>query len=182
MRSVLLLLTSVLMSGEAAALQFGLYTDTECSSCNLTLANGETKTIYLNAFMELDPLSCFDPLFYGVPAGWGAVAMPSPIVTQAEDPTAGPATICVGLFVPSECVTVYSIQLTATTTESDVLLTVAGPSGPTSCIPYYPECFMCEPLCVVRDTMTVNGEGDCLKLALQADTWSAVKKLFSTTD
>jgi hypothetical protein len=65
-------------------------THTECSSCNLTLANGETKTIDLNAVMQLDPLSCFDLQIYGIPAGWGAVATPSAIVTQAQDPTAVP--------------------------------------------------------------------------------------------
>lgn len=177
MHSRILLFVCLVTATEAEAVQFGLYTSADCSSCNLTIALGETKTLYLNA-THLDPQSSSNLQVHGIPETWVAVATPDPIVESGGDPTAGATWVLVGNVDPAECVTVYTIELTATTVESDVLLTVSGPSGPTACIPYLPECFMCDPLCVAGGTMTVNAQGECQIVGIEAQTWGAVKQLY----
>jgi hypothetical protein len=118
----------------------------------------------------------------GLPSGWTAVASPTPAASVAI----GNPVTCGGIVAFTqaqfgECIPLYTVQVTAGSTEENVLLSIGG-----ACTPQHPG-YACanvvlpchEPItvCATVSGLAINGPDPC-QVSTKSSTWSAMKDLF----
>lgn len=182
------------MPGQHYAASIGLFNDAECASCNLTIANGGSAQLYLR-FTDISGLPSFVTGFSGaefrvegLPVGWSAVVTPNPLSNLViGDPFSGSGVV-IGFpaGIQETCIDLFSVVITATTAESDVVLNVQAHNPPThpqgdDCPSMYPSCDgVCPftpPLCVGGGQLFINSPTDC-NVAVRESTWAEIKELY----
>lgn len=118
----------------------------------------------------------------GIPSLWQSVATPASYVFALGDPFGGG--ISFGLLEQQSqpCIPIFTVTLTATTQEIDVVLSVEPRDPPTvfDCVVLG----LCNPLCdtalcVDGGKLFINSFDNCL-VSVQEMTWSALKSLYDT--
>jgi hypothetical protein len=194
----------VLAPGAASAGSIGIYSEPDCSSCNLTIGAGVGfDTLYVRmSTTDMDYGIGWDGLtvafrIEGLPAGWFLHQLEGPdasfILGNPFDPDGvvlGMSTCCDegDLLDNIECFPLYTFVLGPATLGAPAQLHVSPPAGPyadpgpwCSYLPecpyfrYYPFELYCE--CAVPGTLYVNTPGDCF-VGIQPTTWSQVKRRY----
>jgi hypothetical protein len=183
-------LPGVLAAQIAWGASVGLFSDQDCSSCNLTIPPGDTGTLYVVAVDATDAILCGPGLssagmrIEGLPVGWNANVVRSPAAVVSVGDLFGDWAV-VG-FNPRELsdhILLYTVTLTPGGGETSTILRVVKPvgslppfdcpyrCGPGDC-PADPDC-----ACVDAGVLYVNTPGECL-VAVTPATWTHVKALY----
>jgi hypothetical protein len=115
-----ILLGSAVGGSVSRSATIGLYSTPDCSSCSLAIAPGGVGTFYVR--VQPDglpwPSASFTGASFkveGLPAGWSALAVPSPSAIVTIGDPLGPvgAQIAFPFEVAGACVLLYTVTLTA---------------------------------------------------------------------
>jgi len=182
----LLLASFGLQATSAFAASIGVFTDPNCSSCNLSIPDGSTRRIFISAQpSELEPDRPDGAEFrvVGLPSGWTTLSTPNPAAFLAiGDPFSAGTNIAFLDGQPGSCVNLFVVDITASTNAQNVTLQVTAhqsPSNPNFACPLlsmdwspvYPL------VCVEGGAMYANSQEDCV-VAAYPSTWSKAKGLF----
>jgi hypothetical protein len=177
----------------AVAASISLFSDSDCSSCNLTVPAGSTRTLYIKVLTEgLPPyvtgIVGAEFKVTGLPPGWMTTSTPNPASHVSDGDPFGPVgtRIAFPQPQPGTCILLFTVSLTATTPANDVTLQVTSrtpPSDPNApCPNVSPDCtpnpcpFAPNP-CVDGGTMFINSSKDCT-IGVAPATWSAIRVLY----
>lgn len=177
----------LLLAGAAQAASIGIFSDSNCSSCNLPLSPGATGRLYINA--QVDDLQPNAPngaefRIVGLPAGWTAQSTPNPAAFLVlGDPFGAGANISFFSGQPGACVNLFVVDVTATSGVSDVVLSVTAHQDPSNSGFQCPRLSMdwtpVFPLiCVDGGIAFINSGQDCA-VSTQRSTWTALKRLYT---
>jgi hypothetical protein len=172
----------------ARGASIGVFSDPNCTSCNLNVALGESKPLYVAAVdVSSTPQMCnglFGAEFrvVGLPLGWQTTIQPNP---QANVSLGNPLQCGANIGFPSRrvgnCINLYTVQVQATTTVVGIVLFVDAhctPSNPNFVCPLLvPDCFEPWPMCVPGGRLFINSPNECT-FAVHEGTWSVVKQLY----
>jgi hypothetical protein len=161
----------------------GLFADPDCSSCNLTIPPGETRTLYIKVLAGSLTWQGAEFRITGLPEGWTAISTPNPAANLVlGDPFGNRANIAFDEVFTGDCTLLYTTEITATSTEDNVVLQVAAGDPPSShendfplLVPGDVPCY-----CVYRadpGVLFINSVTECT-VAIQPSTWSRVKQLY----
>jgi hypothetical protein len=176
----------LLCSGSGWCASIGMYATPDCMSSQLTLPSGETRTIYIRLDLTgFDFTECSGAMFriVGLPAGWLASWTANPIAEFAEDPFSDTGAN-MGFSSPlgGTCTDLYTVQLTATTEQENVVLQVtavasdACPWVHSWC--YTPPCkYGPTPPCITAGAFFINCSHGC-PVSVRPSTWAGLKKLY----
>ncbi|MFQ5599756.1 MAG: hypothetical protein ACE5G2_04290 [Candidatus Krumholzibacteriia bacterium] len=171
------------------AASIGLFSTADCTSCNLTVPEGGSSTLYIR-FTGLSGLPWVNGLLgaefkvTGLPDGWIAVSTRSAASYTAFGDPFGPTGASLGFPTPQtgDCINLYTVTLTSTSAAADIVLRVTKRTPPTN--PDFPcpratvECGPCFPLiCVGGGGLLINSETECT-VAVEGSTWSRIKLLY----
>lgn len=169
----------------ASAASIGIFGAEDCSTCDISIAAGETQTIFISVANAPNGVIGASLRVEGLPSGWTAVAVPPVGSGHAGDPF-GPNGAVVGFSFPqlSNCVRLYTVQLHAATTVQDVALRVVAaqpPLVPPNCPSVVPcpndPCGDDPPQCVTGGTLLINSSVGCT-VGTTDIPWGLVKSLF----
>jgi len=170
-------------STSTVAQTIGVYSDQECSTCPLSLDEGETTVFYVAA-VPTDPFgfSAAEFRVLGLPDGWTYTLTPNPSATLVLGDPLGPGT---GIGFPAGqngCTVLFSVEITASSQESDVLLEVAAHATPANanlnCAWIDVACSPCDIfICVDTSPLWING-GDSCAVSVEHSTWGKVKQRY----
>lgn len=187
MRYIVPLLAMWLSATAVEGVSIGVFGENGCSFCDLVIPNGETRTAYVMIAHAPSGVTNAYLRIIGVPVGWTATATPVSGITTFGDPL-GP--LGGGVAFPSirfgGCLPIYTLAITATTAEENVVLHVVAPEPPvlppgTDC-PSIRECSVepcpfTQPTCVIGSPLFINNTGFC-EVATRPTQWTAMKELF----
>jgi len=173
------------LPGGANALTIGLYSDLDCSSCNLDVPPGGFRTFYVSIANDQLPYGPDGAEFriVGLPAGWTASAMPNPGITQViGNPLAGGVNVAWPVGLPFPCVLLYTVQIGIPAAGGQARLRVEPhnvPSNPNFNCPnvnmdWSP---LFAKVCAGGGHLLVNSPLACT-VGVETATWSQVKRLF----
>lgn len=162
----------------------GLFSDSNCSSCNLSIPIGETKTFYVSGpISPTAPLQSYEYVEFrieGLPAGWTYQVQPTAAVGLVIGNPLGDG-VNASISVTSNCTTFFEVEVTATTQETGQFLTVEhheSPASPGFNCPNYTLCTPCDILrCVAGGTLQINS-GETCHVGISQSTWGSVKALY----
>jgi hypothetical protein len=165
-----------------------LHSDLDCSSCALHLNVGDTRSFYVSAlpegFESNQFISGSEFRIVGLPDTWTYQIVPNPASVSEGDPL-GPEGASVHFPSPphsaAECVLLYTIVVTATTSVQDLVLNVLGkPSASVGCPFVRMGCTdsACDVLvCAETTSLFINSQSEC-STAVAPVSWQAIKQLF----
>jgi hypothetical protein len=192
MRAICCLVISGLLATSAWSASIGLFSTSDCSSCNLDVPQGETRTFYISVLTEELPpwvtaITGAEFKVIGLPDAWNAVSTPNPAANVVEGDPLGAvgARIAFPVRMEGTCITLFSVEVTVSTSLNDVTLQVTHrtPStNPTACPFVLPDCEpgpcpFSPPPCVAGGEMFINSETDCT-VSVENTTWSVVKRVY----
>jgi hypothetical protein len=169
--------------GSAASI--GIFGADDCSTCDLSIAEGETRTIVIAVVNASHAVAGASVRVEGLPSGWTATAVP-PVGSGFAGNPFGPNGGVVGFSFPqlSDCIRLYTVQIHATSTVQDALLRVVAPLPPftpPNCPAIVPcindPCGEDPPQCVIGGTLLINSSVGCTVGTTDVP-WGAVKSLF----
>jgi hypothetical protein len=190
MKCSLIFVLLLALSGPSWGASIGLFSDPNCSSCNLTIPSGQTGTLYISAVDIGGPSELCQGIdgaelrVVGLPPGWTSIAQPNPqAILTIGDPMQCGANIA---FYPAQaghCILLYTVTIHATSPIEGATLTVVA-----HCDPSHPQ-YVCPLIatdygvayarcCVPGGTLFLNSSQEC-SVAVQPSTWSGVKTLFN---
>jgi hypothetical protein len=182
---VAIALSLLVIAGSAKAqnpYKLGLFADTTCSSCSVTIPVGESRDIYV-ASDAPEPILGAEFRILGLPTTWQYVVVPAPGATLVlGDPFVAGANIAFSVGFPTGCAVLYRITVFAATSAENVVLQVVQRNPPSNpqfqCPRLYPDCGPCfVVLCAVGGQMQING-GEACTVGVSRQTWSAAKRLY----
>src|SRR5262245_29611779 len=139
----------------ASAASIGLFADSTCTSCNLTIPFGSTRTMYVSAVMEglpQSPLVGAELRIEGPPAFWIIDVTPNPAAGFVFGDLFGSgAAINFPLKgIGGSCILLYTVTLLNSLDARDVVLRAASvdPPRPGFPCPVVALSCPCEPFCV----------------------------------
>jgi hypothetical protein len=168
----------------ALAASIGLFSTPDCASCNLTIPPGETRTLYIAVVSGSLLWSGAEFRVAGLPEGWTATSTPNPARSfTLGDPFGSRANIGFWHVQSGDCTLLYTVQVTATSSRSDVVLQVAAGDPPSNPVHSYPllvpdpdfPCYCVYP--ADAGAMFINSAIECT-VAVELSTWSRVKQLY----
>jgi hypothetical protein len=170
----------------AFAVSIGIFGAEDCSTCDISIAAGETRTIVISVVNPSSPVTAANFRVSGLPNGWTATAVPpvgSGIGGNPFGPNGGVVSLPPGPQ-PSDCVRLFTVQLHATTNAQDVALRVVSalpPFAPPNCPAVYFACPSepCDdpPQCVAGGTLLINSSFGCT-VGTTNSSWGTIKALF----
>lgn len=179
-------LTLVLWSGPVLAVSIGLFSTPDCSSCNLTVPPGETRSFYASVVTAgLPNAGVVNAMFRitGLPSGWLTTVTPHPNANYVTGDLFGSGgSIEFGdEGLSGDCVTLYTIAVTNYNPQSNVVLRVErrlDPAGPPAwqCRLVHLNC-PCGPYCVDGGVLFINSDEECT-VGTARSTWTAMKELY----
>ena len=182
---ILAALSSIGAAGPAAAVSLGLFSTSDCSSCNLQVPQGSPGVLYIAASDEGLPSNQFfsSAMFRveGLPPSWSYAFVPAPYVVTSGDPF-GPNGVQMGLasIQKGACIPLYTVVVLANSADP-VRLRIAQLSNSDLPCPYvFIDCLFapCDIImCLGESELLINSELNC-NVALQATSWTEVKSLF----
>jgi len=168
----------------ASAVTIGLYSDLDCSSCNLDLPPGGFRTFYACIANDLLPYGPDGAEFRiaGLPSGWTASAMPNPAIPFVfGNPLAGGANVAWSPGLPLRCILLYSVQIGVPVLGGQARLGVVAhnaPSNPNFDCPNVTMDWVAYPrVCAGGGQLLVNSPLRCT-VGVETATWSQIKRLF----
>jgi hypothetical protein len=176
----------LVIATQANAASIGLFSTSDCGSCNLTIPVGISANVYVSAVMDdLYPFSLTAAEFRvtGLPIGWSVMATPN---ANANVVLGNPLDGGVSIGFPSPqlggCVVLYTLVVTANVPASNVVLRVTEKEPPSSPIRRCPviwiNCVNCQTgVCVDGGEVFINANESCT-VGVARRAWSAVRVLF----
>jgi hypothetical protein len=181
----LLILFGALPNVAAQGVAIGLFADPDCSTCNLSIPQGETGTVYVAVRSGTILWGGAEFRVSGLPDNWIAVstAVPEANVVLGT-PFGSRANIGFPVEQSGDCSVLYTVEISATSAESELILRVVAGDPPSNPIFDYPfllpgSASPCD-FCVYRadgGELLVNSSNYCT-VAVDSETWSAIKKLY----
>jgi hypothetical protein len=188
--ATILALWCALGAAPAGAASIGLYSTTDCTSCNLTIPLGQPGTVYI-CFTGASSTPAFSQFglygaefgVVGLPATWAAQVTRSPFAgAVVGDPFNGGTDIGFPEAQVGDCILLFTVQVFAGSVD-EVILQVTRREPPTNpnfdCpfgIPGPPPVFG-GIRCVGGGAMFINSNRQC-QVSTQPTAWSQVKKLY----
>jgi len=180
----LLIALLVTGSGQAVGASIGLFSTPDCSSCNLTIHQGEQKSVYVSA-----PINDAIPQDFaggefritGVPSPWTVVNVTRGpgIHVIIGDPLGSGVVFSVPDGATSLCTRIFTIDLLATTEEVATTFRIEAmeePSNPERDCPVL-NFFFDTWLCAGAGVLLVNSPSDC-SVSVTPAQWGAIKQLY----
>lgn len=167
------------------AASIGLFSDPACGDCNLSVPPGQMATFYVAALpLGFEPSRPDGAEFRvaGLPSEWQATVQPNPQASIViGDPLGAGTNIAFSTGQPGSCVTLFTVQVLATTAASEITLQVLPHSTPSNpnfvCPVMVMDWIAYTRVCVDGGSMFVNSTRVC-SVSLQPATWTALKRLY----
>jgi hypothetical protein len=172
----------------AFAASIGLFSDPDCTACNLNILAGEIGTLYVVVSTEGLPdnehFVSAEFRITGLPDGWIATSTPEPSAFAFGDPFGPGANIGFGIGQRGDCIPIYSVVIASPSPATDVRLHVSGrlpPGDPAMNCPRIAvacEIGPCDIIhCVSGGHLLINSSEVC-SVATKTHTWAAVKGFY----
>jgi len=184
-RALVVVAVVVLASSGARAASIGIFSTPDCSSCNLVIPPGESRTLYIKVRSGSLRWSGAEFRVVGLPGGWAASSTPNPAaLVVMGDPFGNRANVAGFQEAQSgNCTLLYTVEITATSSENDVVLRVAAgdpPSNPEYDSPLLVPAADIPCFCnyrVAGGALFINSGTECT-VSVVPSTWSQVKQLY----
>ena len=184
MRLFIVALASQLIALPAAAGTIGLFADGDCSSCGLTIPPGGAGTFTIAYVPSAgEPVRAAQFRVTGLPAGWIVTSItPNPAASLVlGNPLAEGAILTCPSSLNGACVTLFTVQLEATTQVTDGHMEVTQHTTPTQPALQCPAVYACDSCdswaCATGGRLALNPTQPCV-VGVAPSAWSRAKQLF----
>jgi hypothetical protein len=176
---------AIALPGRVDGITIGLYSDLDCTSCNLDLAPGSFGIFYVaikNDELTIAPIGA-EFRITGLPLGWSPSAMPNPALqTIIGDPLQNGVNVRFASGLVLACVRLYSVQIRVPPGGGQARLRVEAhgtPSNPNFTCPVIDLDLppLSPRVCAGGGHLLINSPLACT-VGVEPQTWSQVKRLF----
>jgi hypothetical protein len=174
----------MIFANVVCAASIGLFADSTCSSCNLTVPLGGSGTMYVSVVTAGLPESgvvAAELRITGLPHGWLVNVAPNAAASDSYGNLfgSGAAIAFPGEGISGSCVLLYRVVLTNYQAASEVTLRAESvdPPRPGFLCPEVSLNCACTNFCVGGGALFVNSSRNC-DIATVPETWSRIKRLY----
>lgn len=158
----------------------GLYSNGDCSECQLSVPSGSSSAFFLRVHpVELagELITGAEFRIVGIPAGWAASFLPPASGLEVGDVLGTGGALVLLSPVSGDCIDIGRVEITATSSESEVTITIDTPATrPCPLVSYVTPAFPPR-RCASGTVLWINSSDSC-RVATARGSWSTMKELF----